>query len=72
MRFLVEYPGRGGGIYPGGQRGFTRVGGGGLDLPKNTNSDKAKKLCRGHVVDINIAWVKNDNLKSCSFRVLNS
>ena len=46
--------------------------GGVLDLPKNTNSNKAKKLCRGHVVDINIAWVKNDNLKSCSFRVLNS
>ena len=62
MRFLVEYPGG----------GVTRAGGGLLDLPKNTNSDKAKKLCRGHVVDINIAWVKNDNLKSCSFRVLNS
>ena len=70
MRFLVEYPSRGG-IYPGGRGGYPG-GGRVLDLPKNTNSDKAKKLCRGHVVDINIAWVKNDNLKSCSFRVLNS
>ena len=71
MRFLVEYPGGGGGFTRAGG-GFTWAGGGVLDLPKNTNSDKAKKLCRGHVVDINIAWVKNDNLKSCSFRVLNS
>ena len=71
MRFLVEYPG-GGGYLPGRAGGFYPGGGGVLDLPKNTNSDKAKKLCRGHVVDINIAWVKNDNLKSCSFRVLNS
>ena len=71
MRFLVEYPG-GGGYLPRRARGFYLGRGGVLDLPKNTNSDKAKKLCRGHVVDINIAWVKNDNLKSCSFRVLNS
>ena len=71
MRFLVEYPG--GGVFTRAGGGITRAGGGEvLDLPKNTNSDKAKKLCRGHVVDINIAWVKNDNLKSCSFRVLNS
>ena len=60
----------GGGYLPGRVGGLP--GGGELVLPKNTNSDKAKKLCRGHVVDINIAWVKNDNLKSCSFRVLNS
>ena len=70
MRFLVENPS--GGVFTRAGGEVTRGGGGGLDLPKNTNSDKAKKLCRGHVVDINIAWVKNDNLKSCSFRVLNS
>ena len=67
----MTYPGRGG-VFTRAGGGVTRAGGGGLDLPKNTNLDKAKKLCRGHVVDINIAWVKNDNLKSCSFRVLNS
>ena len=66
----MTYPGRGG--YLPGRAGGLPGRGGVLDLPKNTNSDKAKKLCRGHVVDINIAWVKNDNLKSCSFRVLNS
>ena len=71
MRFLVEYPG-GGGVFTRAGGGVLPGRGGVLDLPKNTNSDKAKKLCRGHVVDINIAWVKNDNLKSCSFRVLNS
>ena len=31
-----------------------------------------KKLSRGHVVDIYIAWVENENLKYFSFRLLNS
>ena len=30
-----------------------------------------KMMSRGHVVDIYIAWVENDNLKNCSLRVLN-
>ena len=30
----------------------------------------SNKLSRGHVVDINIAWVENDNSKNCNFRIL--
>ena len=42
MRFLVEYPG-GGGYLPGRAGGFYPGGGGVLDLPKNTNSNKAER-----------------------------
>ena len=32
----------------------------------------SKKLSRGHVEDINIAWVENCKNKNCNFRVLRS
>ena len=34
------------------------------------NSIWSKKLSRGHVEDINVAWVENHKNKDCIFRVL--
>ena len=30
----------------------------------------SRKLSRGHVIDIFVAWVENSNIKNCNFRVL--
>ena len=57
MRFLVEYPG-GGGV-------FTRAGGGGLpgrggvlDLPKNTNSNKAEYFTSSYQVMVILMFIR--------------
>ena len=39
-------------------------------LMKTLNFISSKKLSRGHVVDIYIAWVENYKNKNCNFRVL--